>query len=56
MLIFLIIFVLFGANKIPQLGTGIGEGIRNFQKAMKGDKADDDKDKKEASESKTPKV
>jgi sec-independent protein translocase protein TatA len=34
MIIFLIIVVLFGANKIPQIGKGIGEGIRNFKKGM----------------------
>jgi sec-independent protein translocase protein TatA len=33
-IIFLIIIVLFGANKIPQIGKGIGEGIRNFKKGM----------------------
>jgi sec-independent protein translocase protein TatA len=34
MIIFLIIVVLFGANKIPQIGKGLGEGIRNFKKGM----------------------
>jgi sec-independent protein translocase protein TatA len=38
-IIFLIIIVLFGANKIPQIGKGLGEGIRNFKKGMNdGDK------------------
>lgn len=53
LLIFLVVFILFGATKLPQLGAGLGEGIRNFQKAMKGEDAS--KDKKEAAESKTPK-
>lgn len=30
-----ILFLLFGASKLPQLGAGIGQGIRNFKKAMK---------------------
>jgi sec-independent protein translocase protein TatA len=34
--ILLIVVVIFGANKIPQLGKGIGEGIKNFKNAMKG--------------------
>jgi sec-independent protein translocase protein TatA len=34
-IIFLIIIVLFGANKIPQIGKGLGEGIRNFKKGVK---------------------
>jgi sec-independent protein translocase protein TatA len=36
-IIFLIIIVLFGANKIPQIGKGLGEGIRHFKKGVKGD-------------------
>jgi sec-independent protein translocase protein TatA len=38
-LIFLIVLVVFGAGKLPQLGKGIGEGIRNFRSALKGDEA-----------------
>ena len=34
-IIFLIIMVLFGASRLPQMGRGIGEGIRNFKKGMK---------------------
>jgi sec-independent protein translocase protein TatA len=36
-IIFLIIIVLFGANKIPQIGKGLGEGIKNFKKGMNGE-------------------
>jgi len=36
LLILLILVVLFGASKIPQLGRGLGEGIRNFKKGLKG--------------------
>lgn len=42
MIVFLIIIVLFGASRLPQIGKGIGEGIRNFKKGMKG--ADDTPD------------
>lgn len=35
--IFLIVLVLFGAAKLPQLGRGLGEGIKNFRKGIKGD-------------------
>lgn len=35
--IFLIVVVLFGASRIPQIGKGLGEGIRNFKKGLKGD-------------------
>ncbi|MET0555689.1 MAG: twin-arginine translocase TatA/TatE family subunit [Vicinamibacteria bacterium] len=39
-LILVILVVLFGASRIPELGKGIGEGIRNFKKGMKGDEDD----------------
>lgn len=43
LIILLIVVVLFGASKIPMLGRGLGEGIRNFRKGLKGgDGAGDD--------------
>jgi sec-independent protein translocase protein TatA len=35
--ILLIVVVLFGATKLPQLGAGLGESIRGFKKALNGD-------------------
>ena len=35
--IFLIIILLFGATRLPQIGKGLGEGIRNFKKGLKTD-------------------
>ena len=29
--------LLFGGKKIPELAKGLGEGIRNFKTALKGD-------------------
>ena len=37
LLILLIVIVLFGATKLPQLGRGIGEGIKNFRRGIKSD-------------------
>ena len=34
--IFLIIVILFGASRIPEIGRGLGSGIQNFKSAMKG--------------------
>ena len=34
--IFLIVVVLFGASRIPEIGRGLGSGIQNFKAAMKG--------------------
>jgi len=33
--IFVIILVLFGGRKLPELGRGIGDAIREFKKAIK---------------------
>lgn len=46
LLLFLIVFIIFGAGKIPQIGSGLGKGLRNFRKAIKGED--------EESESKPP--
>ncbi len=40
-IIFAIILLLFGANKLPQIGAGLGQSIRGFKKALTGD--DDEK-------------
>ena len=37
LVILLIVIVIFGASKLPQLGKGLGEGIRNFKKGLKAD-------------------
>lgn len=36
-LIFLMIFLLliFGAKRLPELGSGLGKGIREFKKSMR---------------------
>lgn len=33
LVILVIVMVLFGANKLPEVGKGIGQAIRNFKKA-----------------------
>lgn len=35
LLIFLLILLLFGAKRIPDIATGLGRGIRDFKKALK---------------------
>lgn len=34
-IILIIILIIFGAGKLPEIGSGIGKGIRNFRKATK---------------------
>jgi sec-independent protein translocase protein TatA len=32
----IIVIVLFGGKKLPELGKGLGEGLRGFKEGMKG--------------------
>jgi sec-independent protein translocase protein TatA len=36
-LIALVVLLLFGGKKIPELAKGLGSGIKNFKKAVKDD-------------------
>ena len=38
LIILVIVALLFGGKKLPQLGKGLGEGITNFKNALLGDK------------------
>lgn len=49
-LIVLVILLLFGGRKIPELMKGIGQGIREFKKATKDEKKPEDKEQKEIDE------
>ncbi|MFN3869963.1 MAG: twin-arginine translocase TatA/TatE family subunit [Aquificaceae bacterium] len=37
LLILLVVLILFGAGKLPEVGRALGEGIRNFKKAISGE-------------------
>jgi sec-independent protein translocase protein TatA len=39
LMIFGIALLVFGPKKLPELGKGIGEGLRGFKSAMKGEDA-----------------
>ena len=43
LIILAIVILIFGANRLPELGRGIGAGIKNFKAGFKDD--DDDKKK-----------
>lgn len=34
-IILVIVMIIFGAGKLPQIGEGLGKGIKNFRKATK---------------------
>jgi sec-independent protein translocase protein TatA len=43
-LIALIALIVFGTGRLPELGRGLGEGIRNFRQSMReGERAEPDK-------------
>jgi sec-independent protein translocase protein TatA len=39
-IILVIVILIFGVNKIPKLGKGLGEGIRNFKDSLKAGSED----------------
>ncbi len=50
LVILVIILIIFGAGKLPQIGEGLGKGIRNFKKATK------DKEEIEVTSKKTEEI
>ena len=38
LVILAIVFIIFGANRLPDIGRGIGTAIKNFKNEMKDDK------------------
>jgi sec-independent protein translocase protein TatA len=48
-IIMIIILIIFGAGKLPEIGSGIGKGIKNFKKASQEpvEEIDSSKDKKD---------
>ncbi len=46
-IILVIILIIFGAGRLPEIGSGIGKGIKNFKKSLKdteSEKIDDNSD------------
>ncbi len=42
-LIFGLLILVFGARRIPEIGKGLGEGIRNFKGSVKGGADEEDR-------------
>jgi len=47
LVIFLIILLLFGANKLPELARSLGQAKREFKKGIEEDEEEEEKKKKE---------
>ena len=50
LLVLLIVLLVFGAAKLPQIGESLGKAIRNFRKGLSGE---EDKKKEQIDASKT---
>ena len=42
LIVLFIIVLIFGANRLPELGKGIGRGIKNFKDANRNEKTSGD--------------
>lgn len=40
-IILVIVLIVFGVGRLPELGTGLGEGIKNFKKSYRDSKTID---------------
>jgi len=49
LLILLIVVIVFGASRLPQIGEGLGKGIKNFRKAVQDEAQKDEKKPQEDS-------
>ena len=47
LIILAIVVLIFGVKKLPQLGAGLGEGIRNFKSSIKEISADSEEKQSE---------
>lgn len=45
-IILVIVVILFGSSRLPQLGKGLGEGISNFRRGLKSSEDDAKSDEK----------
>jgi sec-independent protein translocase protein TatA len=44
LVILLIVILLFGASRLPEIGRGLGKGIRNFKESVREGAGEDKKD------------
>ena len=51
-LILVIILIIFGVGKLPQVGNAIGKGLRSFKKGQAGE--DEEEEKEEEKEDEKP--
>ena len=45
--IVIILIIIFGARKLPEIGSGLGKGVKEFKKSIKDIEEDNDKENSE---------
>lgn len=43
LLVLVIVILIFGASRLPELGRGLGEGISNFKRSIRDEPAEEEK-------------
>jgi sec-independent protein translocase protein TatA len=46
-LILVIVLIVFGVGKLPQVGSAIGKGVRSFRKAQAGEDSEEEEEEEE---------
>ncbi len=52
LLILLIVLIIFGAGRLPEIGAGLGKSIRSFKKAISGEDEPKDEPRSEKKDEK----
>jgi sec-independent protein translocase protein TatA len=47
LVILVIVLIIFGAGKLPEIGSGLGKGMRNFKKSVSGEADESEGESKE---------
>lgn len=47
LVILVIVLIIFGAGKLPEIGAGLGKGMRNFKKSVSGEADESEGESKE---------
>ena len=55
LIILVIVLILFGTAKLPQIGSGLGQAIRDFKKGILGEELEDSPSRKKLSPKETEK-
>ena len=51
-IVLIIVIVLFGASRLPEIGRGVGEALKNFKKSISETSESDDVQKKKTDQKK----